>query len=59
MNMNATKLRTIAQLQDFLTATPAVSFSGIGEKDDSERYALMCRWLSTMQPRQHPLAAST
>ena len=37
--MDATKLRTIAQLQDFLKATPEVSFSGIGEKDDNERYA--------------------
>ena len=37
--MNETKLRTIAQLQDFLKATPEVSFSGIGTKDDVERYA--------------------
>ena len=28
--MNEIKLRTIAQLQDFLKATPEVSFSGIG-----------------------------
>lgn len=39
INLNETKLRTIAQLQDFLKATPEVSFSGIGEKDDGERYA--------------------
>jgi hypothetical protein len=29
INMNETKLRTIAQLQDFLKATPQVSFSGV------------------------------
>jgi hypothetical protein len=39
INMNEAKLRTIAQLQDFLKATPEVSFSGYGEKDDVERYA--------------------
>jgi hypothetical protein len=32
--MNETKLRTIAQLQDFLKATPQVSFSGVDKKDD-------------------------
>ena len=43
--MNETKLRTIAQLQDFLNATPEVSFSGIGVKDDSARYAHISRVL--------------
>jgi len=43
--MNEAKLCTIAQLQDFLEATPQVSFSGIGEKDDSERYAHISRVL--------------
>jgi hypothetical protein len=32
INMNETKLRAIAQLQDFLKATPQVSFSGVDEK---------------------------
>jgi hypothetical protein len=45
INMNETKLCTIAQLQDFLKATPQVSFSGIGEKDDIERYAHISRVL--------------
>ena len=38
IDMNETKLDTIAQLQDFLKATPEVSFGGIGEKDGNERY---------------------
>jgi hypothetical protein len=37
LNMNGSKLRTIAQLQDFLKVTPDVSFSSIDEKGDSER----------------------
>ena len=45
INMNETQLRTIAQLQDFLTATPAVSFSGIGQRGDNERYAHISRVL--------------
>jgi transposase InsO family protein len=45
INMNETKLRTIAQLQDFLNATPAVRFSGSGEKDCNERYAHISRVL--------------
>ena len=43
--MNETKLCTIAQLQDFLKATPEVSFSGIDPKDDSERYEHFSRVL--------------
>jgi hypothetical protein len=43
INMDETKLPTIAQLQDLLKATPEVSFSGIGEKDDAERYAHISR----------------
>jgi len=45
INMNETKLCTIAQLQDFLKATPQVSFSGIGEKNDTQRYAHISRVL--------------
>ena len=43
--MNDTKLRPIAQLQDFLKATPEVSFSGVDKEDDSERYAHISRVL--------------
>lgn len=43
--MDDSKLRTIAQLQDFLKATPEVSFSGIGEKDGIERHAHISRVL--------------
>ena len=39
INMNATKLRTIAQLEEFLKATPDVSCSGIeGQSGNNERY---------------------
>jgi hypothetical protein len=39
INMNEAKLGTIAQLKDFLNATPEISFSGIGQKEDNERCA--------------------
>jgi transposase InsO family protein len=45
INMNDAKLRTIAQLQDFVKATPEVSFSGIGHKGDNERYEHISRVL--------------
>ena len=45
INMNETKLRTIAQLQEFLNATPEVSFSGTGENGDNERYEHISRVL--------------
>jgi hypothetical protein len=38
INVNETKLRTISQLQDFLQATPQVSFSGVDKNDDDGRY---------------------
>ena len=39
INMNETKLRTIAQLEEFLKATSDVSFSGIDStEDNNERY---------------------
>lgn len=44
--MNEAKLRTIAQLQDFLKTTPQVSFGGVDEKDDNERYAHISRVLN-------------
>ena len=43
--MNETRLRTIAQLEDFLKTTPEVSFSGIDEKIDNERYEHISRVL--------------
>jgi len=49
--MNETKLSSIAQLQVFLKATPEVSFSGIGEKDDNQRYAHISRVLKRFDPR--------
>lgn len=45
IDMNETKLDTIAQLQYFLKATPEVAFSGIGEKDGNERYEHISRVL--------------
>jgi hypothetical protein len=38
INMDESKLRTIAQLQEFLKATPEVSFIGINEAAGNERY---------------------
>jgi len=43
--MDETKLRTIAQLQEFLDATPEVSFSGAAGEADTERYAHISRVL--------------
>ena len=36
--MNESLLRTIAQLQEFLDATPQVQFSSHGDDGDSQRY---------------------
>jgi hypothetical protein len=57
INMNETKLHTIAQLQYFLKATPEVSFSGIGEKDDNERYAHISRVLKRFDYPQRKKAS--
>ena len=47
INMNETKLRTIAQLEEFLKATPDVSFSGIeGQSGNNERYEHITRVLT-------------
>ena len=43
--MDETKLRTIAQLQEFLDATPEVSFSGAAGDADSQRYEHISRVL--------------
>jgi len=45
INMDETKLCTIAQLQDFLKATPDVNFSGVDKQDDGQRYAHISRVL--------------
>jgi len=54
INMDETKLCSIAQLQEFLKATPEVSFSGICEKDGNERYALAdsCQWVVSPKPAE-------
>ena len=43
--MDETKLRTIAQLQEFLDATPEVSFSGAAGDGDAQRYEHISRVL--------------
>ena len=43
--MDETKLRSIAQLQEFLDATPEVSFTGAMGNDDTQRYEHISRVL--------------
>ena len=38
INMDEAKLRTIAQLQEFLDATQEISFTGTPGNSDSQRY---------------------
>ena len=45
INMNESRLRTIAQLKEFLNATPEVEFSVAVGGDDTERYAHISRVL--------------
>ena len=45
INMDETKLRTIAQLQDFLDATPDVSFTAAAGDADAQRYEHISRVL--------------
>jgi hypothetical protein len=47
INMDESKLRTIAQLEEFLAATPGVSFSGVANAETGvdERYAHISRVL--------------
>ena len=45
INMDETKLRTITQLQEFLDATPEVSFTGAAGEDDTQRYEHISRVL--------------
>ena len=50
--MDETKLRTIAQLQEFLAATPEVIFTGTFGDSDTERYAHISRVLKRFAYRQ-------
>ena len=50
--MDETKLRTIAQLQEFLTATPEVSFTAAAGNNDSHRYEHISRVLKRFDYRQ-------
>ena len=52
INMDETKLRSIAQLQDFLDATPEVSFTGAAGEADTQRYAHISRVLKRFDYRQ-------
>ena len=38
INLDETKLRTIAQLQEFLDATPEIGFTGAPDNGDVQRY---------------------
>jgi len=52
INMDETKLRTIAQLQEFLDATPGIKFTNGAGGDDTERYAHVSRVLKRFDYRQ-------
>ena len=49
--MNESKLTTIAQIEDFLAATPDIEFSGISDARDVERYAHISRVLKRFDTR--------
>ena len=49
INMDETKLRTIAQLQEFLAATPEVKFAGAAGDDHTQRYAHISRVLKRFE----------
>jgi phosphate starvation-inducible protein PhoH len=38
INMDEAKLRTVAQLKEFLNATQEVKFTGVSGQDDQQRY---------------------
>jgi hypothetical protein len=38
INMDKAKLRTVAQLQEFLNATQEVEFTGVSGQDGQQRY---------------------
>ena len=45
INMGESKLTTIAQIEQFLAATPEIEFSGIADGGDVEPYAHVSRVL--------------
>jgi len=54
INMDETKLRTIAQLQEFLDATPEVNFTLAAGVGDAERYEHISRVLKRFDyPRRN------
>ena len=48
MNMDAAKLSTVAQLQEFLDATREVTFTGAPGEDDQQRYEHISRVLKRL-----------
>ena len=48
INMDETKLRTIAQLQEFLAATAEIKFTSATGDDDTQRYAHISRVLKRL-----------
>ena len=57
INMNETQLTTIAQIEDFLAATPDIEFSGISDARDVERYGHISRVLKRFDyPRRNKRA---
>jgi hypothetical protein len=52
INMDETRLRTIAQLQEFLAATPEVSFTKPVGQSDTQRYEHISRVLKRFAYRQ-------
>ena len=52
INMDETKLRTIAKLEEFLRATPEVSFTGVGADGDVQRYEHISSVLKRFDYRQ-------
>jgi transposase InsO family protein len=52
INMDESRLRTIVQLQEFLDATPEVSFTGAAGEDDTQRYEHISRVLKRFDYRQ-------
>jgi transposase InsO family protein len=52
INMDETKLRTIAQLQEFLAATPEVKFTLAAGVGDAQRYEHISRVLKRFEYRQ-------
>ena len=59
INMNESKLTTIAQIEQFLAATPEIEFTGVSDAGDVERYAHISRVLKRFDyPRRSKRARS-